>query len=163
MATAALKKPAAKPAAPTKAATKAAPAKSHDDKEQAVARANGDLTIAAKLSDHDQVVSVNYNFGKDLDEMTELFTPEVVYNKAMDSMVIDAQAKLRRHLRAALVGDKDGKKTPMPKDTQELFADWKPSAGRTERKSAAEKVQTLVGKVSAEERADLIKRLREAA
>src|SRR3981081_3088735 len=129
MATAAPKKPAAKPAAPAKAARPA---------ERQAARANGDLTIAAKLSAHDQVVSVNYNFGKDLDEMTELFTPEVVYNKAMDSMVIDAQAKLRRHLRAALVGDKDGKKTPMPKDIQELFADWKPSAGRTERKSAAE-------------------------
>ena len=68
MATAAPKKPAAKPATPAKTIAKTASV------AEAPVRANGDLTIAAKLSSHDKVVSVNYNFGKDLVEMTELFS-----------------------------------------------------------------------------------------
>lgn len=144
---------------PTPAPVKAASAAKPNGQD----RAPGDLTVSAKLSDHDQTVAVNYNFGADLDEMSELFTPEVVYNKALDAMVIDLQAKLRRHLRAALVADKEGKTTALPKDLQTLVADWKPSAGRTERKSAAEKVAGLVGKLSAEDRAALIARLKAEA
>lgn len=127
-------------------------------------RAPGDLVVSAKLSDNDKVISIEYNFGASLAEMSELFGEEVVYNKAMDAMIIDAQAKLRRHLRASFEGKNAKgeviKAIPLPKDLQELFADWKPSAGRTERKSAAEKVQTLVGKLTDEERKALIARLK---
>ena len=127
------------------------------------AKPSGDLTVSAKLADFDKVISVQYNFGADIEEMIELFGADVVYNKAMDSMVIDAQSKLRRHLKAELVGDKkDGKKIPLPKDIQELFADWKPAAGSKERKSALEKAQTLIGRLNDEERKSLIAQIRAA-
>jgi hypothetical protein len=145
--------------APVKPVAKVAPKAAPVVEEE---KTPGELTVSAKLSDHDNVLSITYQFGANLADMSELFGEDVVFNKALDSMVIDAQSKLRRHLRAALVGDKDGKKTPLPEDVQSLFDDWKPSAGHAERKSAAEKVQTLVGKLSAEERADLIERLRAA-
>ena len=148
--------------APAKAApAKAAPAKAAPKDES---RAPGDLTVSAKLSDNDTVVAVQYNFGANLEEMTELFGEDVVYNKAMDSMVIDLQSKLRRHIRQSLphknAKGEDQAVTPLPKDLQSLVADWKPAAGGRERKSAAEKVGNLVGKLSAEERAELIAKLK---
>src|SRR6266478_5603401 len=120
MATKAAPRKAAPPAPAPKAPAKTAPRGNGED-----ARAPGDLTISAKLSDNDKVLSIDYNFGGNLEEMTELFGAEVVYNKAMDSMVIDAQAKLRRHLRASF-DSKNAKgevikAIPLPKNVQELF------------------------------------------
>lgn len=161
-----------KAAAPSKAPVKAAPAKSNgEDKEPGVIVVSARLSDATMKDKYDgrpsPVISVEYNFGTNLDEAAELFTPEVVFNKFVDSGVIDLQSKLRRHIEASLkTVDAKGNKitpTPLPKDPQELVADWKPAAGNKERKSAAEKVSTLVGKLTEQERKELIERLRSGA
>lgn len=154
--------------APKKAAppVKAAPAKVAP---KVAAKTNGAATntedmgerIAVKLADDDTVLSVPYTIGADLDALTENFGADAVFAKAKVGIVLEAQAKLRRILTLALKGDKDGKKTPLPKDTSTLLDDWKPSAGGSRaRTSPSEKVATLVGKLSQEERAALIARLK---
>lgn len=149
MATPAPKKAVPSKSAPAKPVAKAAPPKAEVAGE----------AISAKLSTHDQVLTVNYDFGTNLDEAVDKFGAETVFNCFKDAAVIKLQALLRRKLTAALVGDKDGKTTDLPEDVQELVADWKPSASGTTRKSAAEKVETIIGKMSEEERAALIAKL----
>ena len=157
-------KPAAKPAAEA--------AKGNGE-----AKTPGVQVVSAKLSEGTMkdkfggkpspVVSVEYNFGATLDESVELFGEQIVHSKFVDSAVIDLQSTLRRAITASLM-TKNAKgeavtPKPLPKDSQSLVAEWKPSAGHAERKSAAEKVTTLVGKLTAEERADLIARLKAGA
>ena len=165
------KRGASKPASSKPASSKAAAPAVKQPSEPGV------KVVSAKLSDGTMkekfggkpspVLSVEYDFGTTLDESVELFGEQIVHSKFVDSAIIDLQSTLRRAITASLV-TKNAKgeavtPKPLPKDPQSLVAEWKPSAGHTERKSASEKVQTLVGKLTAEERAALIERLKSGA
>lgn len=127
----------------------------------------GELSVTAKLSESKMkskygggaspVLTVAYNFGADLDDAVEKFGAETVFNSFVDRAVINLQGKLRRHIEESLA-EKDPK--PLPKNAQDLVGDWVPAAGTAVRKSPSEKVSVLVGKLSAEDRAALIERLK---
>jgi len=117
------------------------------------------MEIKSKLKDDKEHTIVNYNFPSDLKGLTEKFGADVVFGKAMDSLVIDVQALVRRHLKGST--DKDGKVTTKPKtqaEIQEIVKAWIPGVGAV-RKSPVEKVGTLIGQMSAEEKAALLKQL----
>lgn len=115
------------------------------------------VDVSAKLKDVEgqapnPVVTVQYDFGASMSETIALFGEQVVFNKAVDSLVIDCQALVRRAIR----------KGKTQAEIQALVDAWKPSAASTVRKSATEKVGDLVGKMSAEEKAALLKSLKES-
>lgn len=101
-------------------------------------------------------VTVDYDFPDTLDGLIEKFGHETVYGKAMDSLVIDVQALVRRHLTAKT--DKDGKVTTPPKSEEEIQAivdGWMPGVGRT-KTSSVDKAKNLIKGLSPEERAALL-------
>lgn len=104
-------------------------------------------------------VTVQYNFGADLDDAVERFGGDVVFGMFKDAATIALQAKLRRAITASVVPNKAGQVTALPDDPQDLVGEWKPAVGGGPRKSASEKVASLVGKLSPEERAALIAKL----
>lgn len=109
-------------------------------------------------------LTVKYDFGANLDEAVDLFTADVVYNLFKDAAIIALQAKLRRHLTASIVPNKSGETVALPDDPQTLVDDWKPSVSTGgSRKSAGEKVASLLNKLSPDERAALIAKLQGGA
>ena len=120
------------------------------------------MEIKARLKDSKDVFAASYNFGENLDELVAQVGGDVVYNKAIDSLVIDCQSNMRRIIKAGL----EPKKGAAVKSVQEIASEianwagqWKPSAVTGIRKSAPEKVQDLIGRMSAEEKAALLKQL----
>ena len=88
-------------------------------------------------------VTVEYDFGDNLQEMVKKFGEDVVYNRAKASFVIDLQAAIRRAIQAK----------KKPKQIQEELASWKPGL-RQPGKSPAEKLRDmLAGKSDAEKKA----------
>lgn len=120
------------------------------------------MEIKAKLKDAKDHVTVQYHFPEDLKSLTEKFGADVVFSKAMDSLVIDVQALVRRHLVAKV--DKDGKVISKPKtqaEIQALVSAWVPGIGAV-RKTPVEKIGTLIAQMSPEEKANLLKQLKAA-
>lgn len=99
-----------------------------------------------------------FDLPTDLEGLTKRFGPEVVAAKAVDSIVIDVQALIRRLL--AKEGTKDA---VTPEDILKKVADHMPSSNSAVRRSPQEKVQDLVGKMSPEEKKALLKQLREGS
>ena len=58
------------------------------------------MQITAKKGD--KSATIEYDFGANLQEMTEKFGEDVVYTNARKSMVITAQAGMRRYLESGL-------------------------------------------------------------
>ena len=56
--------------------------------------------INAKLKDGDRVVSVTYDFGQNLKEMTEKFGEQIVFTNAKGNMIITAQSRIRAAIKA---------------------------------------------------------------
>jgi len=108
------------------------------------------MTVNARTTKSERVVSASYDFGATLAESVELFGENVVHGVFIDQAVIRLQALLRRCIEDE-VGDKD---------IEAKVAAWKMTVGGRERKSAAEKVQDLLGKMSPEQKAELLKSLR---
>lgn len=106
------------------------------------------MDISAKTKEHPENVTVSYEVPDSLADLVAAFGEEVVATNAKGSIVISLQAFIRRHI------DKP------QEEVQALVSAWKPDtrAGVT-RKSAAEKVGDLVGKLSDEERAELLRKL----
>ncbi len=105
-------------------------------------------TISAKTKEHPETVSVEYDMPENLDGLTEKFGADAVASAAKDSLVISIQALLRRHI------DK-------PQDElQAIVTDWKPGVrAPAVQKSAFEKATGALSKLSADERAELLRRL----
>ena len=118
------------------------------------------MEIKSKLKDKpDEVVTVNYDFPADLDGLTKAFGADVIFSKAMDSLIIDVQALVRRHLRGTVGAD--GKVKVAPKNQAEIQAivsAWKPGVGPN-RATPVEKVGTLIAKMSDDEKAALLAQL----
>lgn len=111
------------------------------------------MTVTAKTekAEHKgRVVSTRYDFGSNLDEAVEKFGEAVVYGVFLDQATIRLQAMLRRCI-ADEVADKE---------IAAKVEAWKMTVGGRERKSAAEKVNDLLGKMSPEQKAELLKSLR---
>lgn len=112
------------------------------------------MKITARV-DKGTPVEVYYDFPENLSGLADVLGDDVVYGKALDSLVIDIQALVRRHL-------KGGKETP-PKSAEEIQAivsAWTPGT-RGPRKTAGEKVRGLVSNMSKEEKAALLASLQE--
>lgn len=111
------------------------------------------MEVKAKLKDQDAATVVNYNFGDNLEGMRALFGDEVVFNKALDALVIDCQSNVRRLI----------KKGKSQAEIQAEIDKWKPSTVSAVRKSAAEKVQDLVGQLTPDQKKELLAQLKKAA
>lgn len=141
--------PVRKVATPAKPAPKAAPVA----KEASGSAPTMPMTITAKTTkeeDKGRVVSTTYNFGGTLEESLELFGEAVVHGVFIDQAVIRLQALLRRCISDSVAD----------KDIQAKVDVWKMTVGGRERKSASEKVHDLLGKMSPEQKAELLKSLR---
>ena len=144
-----------RPAAPVRPTTPARPAPKAAPAPAAEEESNGGtptmpMTVNARTTKSERVVSASYDFGATLAESVELFGENVVHGVFIDQAVIRLQALLRRCIEDE-VGDKD---------IEAKVAAWKMTVGGRERKSAAEKVQDLLGKMSPAQKAELLKSLR---
>lgn len=115
------------------------------------------VTVTAKVGTEEGApsASVNYDFGDNLDEATELFGADVVFARFKAASVVDLQALIRRHL------DSDTPKSAT--EIQELATAWKPGVQTKKRKSAGEKIQDLLGDMSETDRAALLESLMKSA
>lgn len=105
--------------------------------------------VAARLKDSKDITKVQYDFGATLDESRKIFGDDVIFSRAKAALVIDLQALVRRMIKA--------KKTPAEITT--AVAAWKPDVKTVVKKSASEKVQGEITKLSADERKALLKQL----
>ena len=118
------------------------------------------MEIKAKLKDSPDIILVNYNFPATLEDAVKKFGADVVFSKAMDSLVIDVQAIVRRHMKAPT--DKDGKVTGKGKtqaEIQAIVSAWIPGVGAI-RRSPVEKIGTLIEQMSPEEKKALLAKLK---
>lgn len=102
-------------------------------------------------------VAVNYDMPETLEALVAKFGPEVVAAKAIDSIVIDIQANVRRLIK------KEGKDALTQEQIQQKITEYVPSAQARVSRSPQEKIGELVTKLSPEEKKALIKQLREGA
>lgn len=112
--------------------------------------------VTARTQDKPTPVEVEYDFGDDnLKGLVTRFGEDVVYSRAKSALVIDLQALMRRH-----IDSKDFKGTP--EDLAKLrkaAAEWKPTVSNGVRRSAAEKIEDSVAKMSPEEQKALLAKL----
>lgn len=117
------------------------------------------MKIAAQVTGGPKI-EVDYNLAGDLDGLVAQLGKEVVYSNAVDSVVIGIQALIRRHAKGT--EGKDGKPGTPGKtqaEIQKLVDAYKPGVGAA-RQSPVDKIASLVGKMSAEDRAALLKSLK---
>jgi len=117
------------------------------------------MEISARLKDSKEAVKVTYNFPSDLKGLTDKFGADVVYAKAMGSLIIDIQATIRRYLVAKT--DKDGKVVSKPKtqaEIQAIISSWVPGVGAV-RKTPVEKIGNLLSQMTPEEKKALLAQL----
>lgn len=127
-------------------------------KKEAGNSGNSSEQVTAKTPESGREISVTYNFGKDLSEMTDLFGEDVVHSNAKAQMTINLQALLRRHM-VDNFNKKTGEKTSDAKsddEIHEIVAKWKPGISTRVKKSPKEKLADLLGKMSDEERRALL-------
>jgi hypothetical protein len=93
-------------------------------------------------------ITLEYEFGQNLDETAKIFGKELTYNKAVAQMKVDFQSAVRTKLKA---GTAD-------KEIVEQMRDWKPGM-RAPGKSKVEKLQGLFNSLSPEEKAALRKQM----
>lgn len=123
------------------------------------------MQITAKTNDEKIApVTIEVNIPDGLEAKVKLFGQEVIDAAATKSLVIDAQAAMRRMMVPKT--DKDGKVTE-PASTaaqiQAFFKDWKPGVRAAgPRVSAFDKAVGAVASFTPEQRAALLKQLQAA-
>lgn len=109
------------------------------------------MDISAKTKDHPDAVTCQYDVPESLSELVARFGEGVVVSAARGSIVIDAQAFMRRHIEKG------------QEAIQGLLNAWTPGVRQPgTKKSAFDKAAAAIGSLSAEERAELIKKLKGA-
>ncbi len=111
------------------------------------------MDVSAKITSGDAAgksVTVKYDIPEGLDELVKKFTDKVVVAHVRSSFIIALQSLLRGLLKA-------GKS---PADVQKAVNEWKPGL-RTPGKSTMDKIKDNVSKLSAEDKAALLKQLKE--
>lgn len=111
--------------------------------------------ISAKSKDQPHAITCNYHLGTNLATMVERFGEDVVFNKAKQSIIIDAQSMIRR----AGSPNKDGV-VKSHGEIQTMLDAWKPDNRVVVKQSAAEKATNAITSMSAEERKELLKKLK---
>lgn len=91
-------------------------------------------------------VTVEYDFGDNLAELTKMFGEDVVFSRAKASLIIDLQAALRRGIQA--------KKSK--KELQALAQEWKPGVKQPS-KSPGERLRDMLDGKSEEEKKQILK------
>lgn len=106
--------------------------------------------VSAKLAamEDDEAIVVQFDFGSNLAESVELYGEDVVYTRYKSAAVIDLQAYMRGMIRAE----------KSPDEIEEAVGNWKPGVKAARGKSAVEKLETLMGKLSDEDRDALFKK-----
>lgn len=112
------------------------------------------VSISAKVKDGNPV-TVSYDLPDTVEGLVEAFGADVVYTKAKQSIVIDAQAYIRRQI----TPNKDGV-AASAEQVQSAIASWKPDNRAGTKVSAADKAKKAIGAMSAEERKELLKSLK---
>lgn len=112
------------------------------------------MQISAQKKDGSNKVTVEYPIAENLQDLVAQFGEAVVFSNAVDSIVIGVQALVRRHA----VGTE---KTPgkSQEEIQALVSAYKPGVG-TVRKSPVEKIGNLIGTLTPEQKAALLKQLK---
>jgi len=104
--------------------------------------------VTAKLSGNDREVTVNYDFGEDLDAAVELFGADVVHK----AFAAQATVSLQSMIRSGIKGEKSDQ------EIQKNADEWKPGARKPAR-SKAEKVLDQFAEMDADAKAALLKEL----
>ena len=80
-----------------------------------MAEESGVIEVSAKKEGFDEV-TIQFDFGKNLAEMTEKFGEDVVFTNARSNMKITLQGVIRRYMAAGKTAD----------EIAGIVADWKP-------------------------------------
>lgn len=108
--------------------------------------------IQAKLQDGDPV-TVEYDYGDNLQEAVEKFGEDIVYQCYKASLVIDLQGFMRSLLRRK--PEKGGPATE--EEIRTLVAEWTPSrTGTRVTRPPMERLEALLGRLSKEELAEVL-------
>lgn len=109
------------------------------------------MEISFKTKEHPEVKTVNFDMPETLEGLVAKFGEESVLSNARGSYVISAQAYGRRHI------EKD------QAELQALFDNWNPNERAPATKASPfERAANALGKLSAEEKAELLARLKAA-
>lgn len=101
-------------------------------------------------------ISVNYDFGGTLEEAVDKFGDESVLNNFKAQAKINLQAFLRRVMKP-----KEGEEAPDNAAIQALVDKWMPGTKTVTRKTPLERLQAVLGPMSAEQKREAIKALKE--
>lgn len=107
--------------------------------------------VEAKLPSTDQEISVEYDFGDNLNEATELFGADVVFSNFKASVTVTLQGFMRSQMKA----DKEGN-VKTDEEVIAAVAGWLPGQRTSRGKSKAEKLADLFKGMSEADIADLI-------
>lgn len=113
------------------------------------------MKVTARVPSLDVETTVEFDFGKDLAESTELFTDEVVYGKFVSESVVDLQAYLRRLISTKIEGVLTATGIS-EEDIQEKINSWKPGVSTRTRMSKIDKAANVVAKMSDEEKKNFL-------
>jgi hypothetical protein len=106
------------------------------------------MEISFKTKEHPEARKVNFDMPADLDGLVAKFGAESVYANAAGSYVISLQALARRHIEKS------------DEEVQGIIDAWNPNERSPAiKQSPFERAASALGKLSAEEKAELIRKL----
>lgn len=107
------------------------------------------MEIKFKTKEQPEARTVEFAMPENLQDLIARFGEQSVYDNAVDSYVISIQSLCRRHIAKS------------DEELTALVADWKPGErSASVKQSAFEKASNALGKLSPEERAALLEKLR---
>lgn len=114
-------------------------------------------SYSATTNDNDREVAVNYNFGSNLKEATEMFGEEVVFSRFHSAAVIDLQSLIRRGIKAQ----------KSDSEIQQMASAWRPGVKTVVQKDPKARAMSALDSMSDEERqallAEYAKKIKEQA
>jgi len=110
-----------------------------------------EINAKKKIGDEVKTASIVYDFGKDLAEMVKKFGEDVTFTNARGSMKITAQSAMRRYI-------ENGK---TQEEITTLMAAWKPGVAIERTVDPVAMLQSKWGSMTEEEKADVLKRLKQ--
>ena len=96
-------------------------------------------------------VTMEYDFGANLEEMKEKFGEDVTFSNARRAMTITAQAAMRRMI---LAGKSD-------EEIQEKMSLWKPGVALERTSDPVASLMKSWGKMTEEQKAEILKKLKD--
>lgn len=109
--------------------------------------ANREITARVGKEDNSPSATVIFDMGEDLDSAVEKFGKDVVFKRFEQSLTIELQALIRRHL--------GGEKPKTQEEIQAIVDEFSPGLQR-KRKTTKEKALDLLEGLSEEERAEIL-------